>query len=323
MEWEVKARLKWVELYNQVEDAGYVCRRCGISRPTLRKWLKRFRESGIDGLRERNRRPHHIPNQKITEDLENTILNLRKDRKLGARRIQNELLRSYEVSLALASIYKILSRNNVEPLIIYRRKKQYKRYQRPIPGDRIQMDTMKIRPGFYQYTAIDDCSRFRVLGLYKRRTSSNTLDFLERVIEEMPFPIQRIQTDRGSEFFALKVQEYLAEQSIKFRPIKPGSPHLNGKVERSQQTDIVEFYSITDVNADNLENLIEEWQFFYNWHRPHGALQGKTPIEITCNLLDKAPLWHDVYENYHAKEEPIKERNYQLEKRLRTLKRSV
>jgi hypothetical protein len=47
---------------------------------------------------------------------------------------------------------------------------------------------------------------------------------------EMPFPVQRIQTDRGAEFFAIKVQEYFIEQSIKFRPIKPGAPHLNGKV---------------------------------------------------------------------------------------------
>jgi len=87
------------------------------------------------------------------------------------------------------------------------------------------------KTAMYQYTAIDDCSRFRVLGLYKRRTAKNTLLFMERVMEEMPFPIQRIQTDRGTEFFAIKVQEFFMEQSIKFRPIKPGSPHLNGKVD--------------------------------------------------------------------------------------------
>ena len=67
--------------------------------------------------------------------------------------------------------------------------------------------------------------------------------FMERVMEEMPFPIQRIQTDRGTKFFAIKVQEYFMEQSIKFRPIKPGSPHLIGKVERSQQAGLYEFYT--------------------------------------------------------------------------------
>ena len=90
----------------------------------------------------------------------------------------------------------------------------------------------------YQYTAIDDCKRYRVLQIYKTRNAENTLDFLDQVIEEMPFPVQRIQTDRGMEFFAEKVQRRLMEYGIKFRPNKPGSPHLNGKVERSQKTDL-------------------------------------------------------------------------------------
>jgi hypothetical protein len=47
--------------------------------------------------------------------------------------------------------------------------------------DRVQMDTCQIKPGLYQYTAIDDCSRFQVLGLYPRRTAANTLAFLDRV----------------------------------------------------------------------------------------------------------------------------------------------
>jgi putative transposase len=64
------------------------------------------------------------------------------------------------------------------------------------------MDTCKIAPGIYQYTAIDDCTRYRVLGIYSRRNSKNSINFLHKVIEEMPFPIQRIQTDRGTEFFA-------------------------------------------------------------------------------------------------------------------------
>ena len=99
------------------------------------------------------------------------------------------------------------------------------------------MDTCKIAPGLYQYTAVDDCTRMRVLATFKRRTAANSLRFLELVIEEFPFPVQRIQTDRGREFFAYCFQEKLMEYGIKFRPIKPASPHLNGKVERSQRTD--------------------------------------------------------------------------------------
>ena len=282
---EIKARLNLVKLYTETKNAGLVCRRCVISRPTLRKWFRRYQQFGIDGLAAHSRRPHSSPGKKLTPTNEKAILDLREKRKLGARRIQSELLRNHELSFSLATIHKVLTKNSVKPLKRVRRKHRYKRYQRPIPGDRIQMDTMKVAKGLFQYTAIDDCSRFRVLGLYKRRTAANTLLFLERVIEEMPFPIERIQTDRGTEFFAIKVQKYLLEQSIKFRPIKPGMPHLNGKVERSQKTDLDEFYATTNVTSLDLEGLLDEWQFFYNWHRPHGSLKGKSPVEWVCDRL--------------------------------------
>ena len=113
----------------------------------------------------------------------------------------------------------------------------------------MQLDVCKIAPGLYQYTAIDDCSRFQVLGLYPRRTAANTLAFLEQVLEEMPFPVQRIQTDRGQEFFAYKVQEQLQAWRIKFRPIRPRSPHLNGKVERAQRTALEEFWATVDLDG--------------------------------------------------------------------------
>jgi transposase InsO family protein len=58
--------------------------------------------------------------------------------------------------------------------------------------------------------------------------------FLDKIVEEMPFAIQRIQTDRGREFFDAKVQRRLLDWAIKFRPTKPRSPQLNGKVERAQ-----------------------------------------------------------------------------------------
>lgn len=152
------------------------------------------------------------------------------------------------------------------------------------------MDTCKLAPGLYQYTSVDDCARYRVLRIYHRRTTANTLDFLDCVIEEIPFPIERIQTDRGREFFAVKVQEKLKKYGIKFRPNKPGSPHLNGKVERSQGTDKTEFYSTTDIDSKTLSEQLAEWQHYYNWERPHSAHNGKTPVENISNCLMK-PLY--------------------------------
>ncbi|MBF8877636.1 transposase [Escherichia coli] len=181
----------------------------------------------------------------------------------------------------------------------------------------------RIGPGLYQYTSVDDCTRYRVLRLYSRRTAANTLDFIDCVIEEMPFPIQCLQTDRGREFFAVKVQEKLKEYSIKFRPNKPASPHLNGKVERSQKTDKAEFYATVDLSTDDLKELLAEWQHYYNWERPHSAHNGKTPMERYFELAEQTPYSDAVHASYQPNEEHIQEQNYKLELELRKLKRCL
>ena len=323
MDHNVKKRLNWVEMYLEARDAGYVCRRCGITRPTLRKWVQRYEKLGVDGLQELSRRPLNSPAQKVSSREEGWIIGLRKERNLGARRIQNELFRLHECRLSLATIHKVLTRNEAKPLKRPKRKIGFKRYSRPVPGDRVQMDTMKLAPGLYQYTAIDDCTRYRVIGLYKRRTAANTLDFIERVCEEMPFPVQRFQTDRGSEFFAQKVQALLMEWGIKFRPVKPASPHLNGKVERSQKTDLDEFYATSDLKDPELSERLDEWQNHYNWYRPHGSLGGKTPVERVCELTEETPFSDEVSKNYDPTKEHYRDANYRADLELQRLKRSL
>ncbi len=174
------------------------------------------------------------------------------------------------------------------------------------------MDTCKIASGLYQYTAIDDCTRYQVLRLYSRRTAANTLLFLECVTEEMPFPIQRIQTDRGTEFTAYEVQDRLLEWGIKFRPVRPASPHLNGKVERVQSTDLVEFYSVIDMSNRTLEELdlpLAEWQHYYNWERIHGSI-GKTPVEKWLALMNATPLHEEVSAEFDPEKEAAPIRSY-------------
>jgi transposase-like protein len=145
----------------------------------------------------------------VSEQERGWIAELRK-RGLGSRRIQSELKRSYDLELSRPTIEKIFHGLEPRPRLVRTfRRKRAKRYAKEIPGERVQMDTCKIAPSLYQYTAIDDCTRIRVLALYKRRSAGNSLLFLEKVIEEFPFPIQRIQTDRGREFFA-----YVSRKSL-------------------------------------------------------------------------------------------------------------
>lgn len=101
---EIQQRLQWVLLYQESNDAGFVCRRCGISRPTLRKWWHRYQALGKAGLYSLSRRPKTSPNQKLNNDIEELILELRRSRNLGARRIQSELKRLHDIALSLAKL---------------------------------------------------------------------------------------------------------------------------------------------------------------------------------------------------------------------------
>ena len=307
---DARTRLGWVRLYEQVGDAGLVCRRCGISRPTLRKWWRRYRAEGSAGLEERSRRPHISPGRKVLEREEGLILQLRRERKLGLKRLRIELIRNHGLKLSLDTLHKVLVRHGLNRLNRPKlKRKGAKRYSRPVPGDRVQLDTCKIAPGLYQYTAIDDCSRWQVLAVYPNRNAASTLDFLERVRAGMPFPAQRVQTDRGGEFFAHEVQQRLRDWRIKFRPNRPRAPHLNGKVERVQRTALEEFWPTAGLEASELPSPLEDWRCFYNQHRPHTALGGKTPAERIKDLAEVIPSAEAVHAAYNSAKEIIRTQN--------------
>jgi len=171
--------LKWIFYYQRFGNAGKACLKCGISRPTLRKWFRRYQQYGIEGLKDKSRRPLNSLAQKITPSTETLVLKLREKRRLGVKRIRSELYRLHNISLSLATIHKVLKRNQVKALAKYRRKpRKVKRYNCLIPGERVQIDVCKIAPRLYQYTAIDDCTRWKVVGLYRRVKASNSIKFL-------------------------------------------------------------------------------------------------------------------------------------------------
>lgn len=262
-----------------------------------------------------------LASDKVGADVEQWILSLRREQRLGAKRIRSEMRRLHDVHLSPAVSHKILVRHEVN--VLPRRKRtrhKPKRYSRPVPGDRVQMDVCKIRPGLYQFTAVDDCSRCLVAGLARRASATATLAFLDQVLDEMPFAIQRIQTDRGTEFFAEKVQRRLMAETIKFRPIPPRSPHLNGKVERAQRTVLEEFWPTVDTRASAIGDQLAVWVHHYNWDRPHEALGGLCPIDRVCERIVKTPLWEEVGRAYDEARERIQVREYAVEMSLLSMK---
>lgn len=313
MDGDIKQRLVWIKHYEQTRNAQLTCRRCGISAPTLRKWWRRYQSQGEAGLASQSRRPKSFPRQKTTKHIADLIQLMRQQRRLGARRIQGELLRLHQIRLSRGTVQKILNRSDVKPLRRLHRKVRNRRYSAGIPGARVQVDTIKIAPGLFQYTAVDDCTRWLCAALFPRRTAANTLSFLENMIEEFIFPIQRIQTDNGTEFTSWRVTERLEELHIRWRPIRRGAPHLNGKVERTQKTVIEELYSVLDLGRPDLADELGYYVTYYNYQRVHSSI-GMTPMDKKAELGPVTPTWEDLWPLY----DPVAEYKYHFN-RLRKI----
>ena len=89
-------------------------------------------------------------------------------------------------------------------------------------------------------------------------------------------------TDNGAEFQSA-FHWHVLDRGIRHTYIKPATPRLNGKVERSHRIDAEEFYRMLDgVVIDDTEmfnDRLQQWEDHYNFDRPHGSLGGQTPYE--------------------------------------------
>lgn len=123
MDTEIRRRLRWVELFLRIGNCSIVCRKCGISRPTLRKWVRRFEDDGIEGLVAKSRRPKSSPATKVFDQHCAWIRELR-NRGLGSRKIERELKRVHNFDVSRTTIDKVLRAMNVKPLSRSRRKRR-------------------------------------------------------------------------------------------------------------------------------------------------------------------------------------------------------
>jgi transposase InsO family protein len=273
-------------------NVAQACRHFGLSRNAFYKWKARFEAQGEAGLCDRPRTPHRSP-RATPREVVSKILYLRQRYHFGAGRIADYLQRFHQLKVARSTVHHILTRHGLNLLPAHHKRKlagrQWKRYEKPQPGHRLQLDVKFLeriagtQKRLYQFTAIDDCTRIRVLKIYDACNQASAIRFVNEVIRRLPFRILVIQTDNGAEFQS-RFHWHLESLDIRHAYIRPRTPHLNGKVERSHRVDEQEFYQLLDKDgiADDIHlfnDKLREWEDYYNYHRPHGALEGQTPYE--------------------------------------------
>ncbi|WP_051908629.1 IS481 family transposase [Candidatus Odyssella acanthamoebae] len=273
---DIDRKLKVLKYADTIKNISKACRYFGVSREAFYQWKRAYLQGGEKGLINSKPCPENLT-LRIPADIEEKIIYLRTNYHLGQQRISWYLMRYHNIKVSSSGVYSVLKRNSLNRLPANQRKrslKAFKRYEKQVPGHRIQVDVKfldlqtpqgtKIRR--YQYTAIDDAIRARVLKIYERHTQKNAIDLVDYFTKRFPFRIHTIQTDNGHEFQS-QFHWHCEDLGIRHVYIKPRSPHLNGKVERSHGTDQQEFYQLINFTDDiDIRKKLQEWEKFYNCH---------------------------------------------------------
>ncbi len=298
---EIRRKLRILNHAKESGNAAKTIRYFGVGRSTFYRWKERYEKYGEKGLI--NKKPCPENNRLRTPaHIEEKILHLRKTYHFGPERIAMYLKRYHDIKISGSGVRWVLVRFGMNRLPSNTKRRSpgphFKRYEKQEPGHHIQVDvkflTFKDSENKnikrYQYTAIDDATRIRALKIYDRHTQNNAIRFIDYVIDRFPFRIKTVRTDNGHEFQA-NFHWHLLDLGLDHVYIKPRSPRLNGKVERSHRTDKDEFYQFLEYTDDvDLNEKLKEWEKFYNLHRPHSSHGGFTPYEVLKAKLENKEI---------------------------------
>ena len=296
---EAKEELRVRFKYTVLQIAAFTgvrktCREFNVPWSTFYEWKSRFDQEGKAGLYRKKPIAFTHP-RKTDSDIVKKILELRTAYKMGSKKITYYLERYHGMNVSESTVTRISNTYGLRRLERTARKRitHSKRYAKSVPGHHVQVDVKflvfkdldgKIVRRF-QYTAIDDATRIRALKIYPRHTQANAIDFIDYVVDRFSFRIHTIRTDRGHEFQSL-FHWHVEDSGMNHVYVKPRTPQLNGKVERSHKTDEDEFYQLLTYTDDvDLNQKLQAWEQFYNFHRPHFSHQGRTPYEVMRSLL--------------------------------------
>jgi transposase InsO family protein len=294
----VKQRRRVVD-YAETHGLRAASRHFGLARRTVRVWFRRWKSGGERGLVPRYPQRRK---RRVADRIVELARIARVEHRWGASRTQVWLQRVHKLRVNTNTIQRVFREIGVPVLTKTRRRKprQLKLFEKDAPGDSIQVDVKVIklkREKVFQYTALDDCTRFRVLRVYRQLNQHSSLHFLDELRRTLPFGIKKLQCDNGSEFplaFKLAVEQL----GIRHRYIKPRRPQQNGKVERSHRIDDEEFWSRHDFEVQaEAEGPLADWEQRYNHDRFSLALHGRTPAEKLQAVLATGVITTHIQEN--------------------------
>ena len=275
--------LKYAEKYGVTKAAI----KYNVNRQYIYRWKRRY-NGDIQSLANKSHRPHHHPNQHTEAELQKIKNFRRRNPNTGLVVLWVKLRRS-GYTRSITGLYRVLRRQGQMAVKLPNPKYIPKPYEKMrFPGERVQIDVKFVPEAcivgdaagekFYQYTAIDEFSRWRYLKAFQEHSTYSSAQFLEHLIKAAPFKILCVQTDNGTEFTKRLLpgdngpslfETRLEQAGIRHKLIRPYTPRHNGKVERSHR-------------KDN--------EYFYASHKFYSFEDFKNQLAVRCRNYNRFPI---------------------------------
>lgn len=279
----------------------------GVSRRTYYRWRAALRRGGEAALEPKSTRPRRPRRRHWTAADVNAVIAMRKRFPFMGARAVHIMLKRRGSKLSRAAVQRIvrlcLKRKWIKPVEWLRGRTKPKRrrsfarshaqrwkygMKARRPGQLVQVDHMSVNAdggSIKEFRAVDPVTRMMVCRPCASATSFNARRFLDAVQADMPFAVESIQVDGGSEFMA-EFEGACRERGVKLFVLPPRRPQWNGRVERCNATSRLELWSLWTggMTVAEVSPALADYQRFHNHERPHSSLGMATPMEYLQGL---------------------------------------
>ena len=295
--------------YSYKYGVSAAAKRYKTNRQYVYRWRKRY-DGTIWSLANKSHKPHSHPNQHTPSELK-LIFDMRRRNPHDGLVVFWVKLRQRGYTRSITGLYRILIKHGQMAVKPKNPKYIPKPYEKMLfPGQRVQVD-VKFVPAvclvgdakdkkFYQYTAIDEYSRYRYVEAFEEHSSYSSAVFLEHMLKAFKFPVHCVQTDNGTEFTKrltsnkptpTMFERALKEHGIEHKLIRPYTPRHNGKVERSHRKDNEYLYAThTFYSFEDYSKQLKAHNRKYN-RFPMRPLNWKTPIDYVNAFVDDGEIF--------------------------------
>ena len=305
---EAAERYRTLQAYRRLREAGCdeagALAHVGVSRRTLYRWKAALAAGGQRGLAPKSTRPRRARRPTWGPKDVKAVMDMRRKYPfMGKARIRAMLARKGR-RLSVSTVGRILERalaagairpaSFCEGRVKPKRRRRFAKWARRWKygakarhaGELVQIDHMSYtRDGgtLKEFRAVCPVTKFMVARVYARATAGNARRFLLDLLDTLPFPLLSIQVDGGSEFMA-DFERACEELGVMLHVLPPRRPQFNGCVERANRSARAEFWSLYDGPVADVAPRLADYEFFFNYQRPHASLDYRTRNEYLVQL---------------------------------------